>query len=47
MYFILDHIVVMRPGGFSIAIKNQVNCDNSELFLENIIENFLSSDTLV
>lgn len=39
----LDHLVVMRPGGYPVAINNEITDGNSKL-LENIIE---SNDNLV
>lgn len=44
MYLILDHVVVMRPGGFSVAIKKEIEYDKSNMFLENIVE---SNDNLM
>lgn len=44
MYLFLDHLVVMRPGGYSVAFKKEVYCDKSKLFLENIVE---SNDNMV
>lgn len=44
---ILDHLVIMKPGGYFVAIKNEMKCDNSKLFLENIIDKFSPNDNLV
>ncbi|XP_022174077.1 uncharacterized protein LOC111036376 [Myzus persicae] len=38
----IDHLVVMRPGGYPVAIKNEIK-DNKSLWLENIVD---SSDNL-
>lgn len=39
---ILDHLVVMRPGGYPVAIKNKIKDDKS-LLLEDIVN---ASDNL-
>lgn len=45
MYLIIiDHLVVMRPGGYSVAITNETNKDKSKLLVEDIVE---SNDNLV
>lgn len=34
----------MRPGGYSVAFKKELDFDKSNLFLENIVE---SNDNMV
>lgn len=37
MNLILDHLVVMRPGGYSVAFKKELD-GKSKLFLEDVVE---------
>lgn len=42
-FLILDYVVVMRPGGYPVAIQNR-NKNESKMLLEDITE---STDNLV